>query len=698
MATKGKKCGESYIPKGHKCIKGQLPIQGELFPKVAKIAAVAGLATGAAFVLKNKLSDTDADRIISEAIEGGKKWDVHENLKKRGGDCRTDAKKKARCRVGGGAYGDYYVHTSQEYGVKVIKEDDQDAIYYEANMLEYAHSTGAPVPQFIAQRGNAIVMEHMRGYKTVEDVFGGNKILFDKNTPVDVKLQFLEGTKKLHAAGIAHGDLHNANVLYNPETKKLAFIDWGYSAEIEDRFGANPSRGYSSGSEILQRELLRLPMSLGLDNQLSQKFSRRYNTAFDKALEDPQKNYDILLNRYYKDLEKHVKMAGGLPVGPQSKLVGEVIQGELKFPRPIVMSRTRNQGRNPRQREAMTMEAGLPKRNLEPRKIIPTKPQPFGTPMQPASTAKPVKAKTQTFVRKALAAKLINNNLSKLEPTQVKLLQARAGNLPHKDLKSLIEFAVRENMSTPAPRLGGASLAAANKAFRRRDARQTPHRADAKCGNSYIAKGKKCRKGQGLSPRGRKIAAAAGVGLTAGLVAAALMRKPPGGGLPTSGVGTAPPGNPGTPSLSGAPAGAKLAGLAAQRRLTGLTPKGLLPPSPPRKSKTQRMRENTSASIKIAEQRIGQTAKEEVRRLAQIGNTMAAAGEASGNVVKTTMRELRLRAEAARRKYEPGYRKEKPKQLTSGALRLPMRAKVEQRAKLKRMDSLTPSTVRSEAS
>jgi hypothetical protein len=227
---------------------------------------------------------------------------------------------------------------------------------------------------------------------------------------------------------------------------------------------------------------------------------------------------------------------------------------------------------------------------------------------------------------------------------------------------------------------------------------QTSHRNDAKCGNSYIAKGKKCRKGQGLSPRGRKIAAAAGVSLTAGLVAAALYRKRPGGGLPSSGVGTAPPGNPGTPSLSGAPAGAKLAGLAAQRRLTGLTPKGLLPPSPPRKSKTQRMRENTSASIKIAEQRIGQTAKEEVRRLAQIGNTMAAAGEASGNVVKTTMRELRLRAEAARRKYEPGYRKEKPKQLTSGALRLPMRAKVEQRAKLKRMDSLTPSTVRSEAS
>jgi hypothetical protein len=434
-----------------------------------------------------------------------------------------------------------------------------------------------------------------------------------------------------------------------------------------------------------------------LDNQISQKFSRRYSTAFDKALEDPQKNYDILLNRYYKDLEKHVKMAGGLPVGPQSKLVGEVIQGELKFPRPIVMSRTRNQGRNPRQREAMTMEAGLPRRNLEPRKIIPSKPQPFGTPMQPASTAKPMKAKTQTFVRKALAQNLINAHVPNAETMEREMLLSQGEKVPHNKFKDILsshnrfKAEVEAAFKTPSlAKFGGATVVAANRAFRRRD------RADTKCGNSYIAKGKKCRKGQGLSPRGRKIAAAAGVGLTAGLVAAALYRKRPGGGIPTSGVGTAPPGNPGTPSLSGAPAGAKLAGLAAQRRLTGLTPKGLLPPSPPRKSKTQRMRENTSASIKLAEQRIGQTAKEEVRRLAQIGNTMAAAGEASGNVVKTTMRELRLRAEAARRKYEPGYRKAKPKQLTSGALRLPMRAKVEQRAKLKRMDSLTPSTVRND--
>jgi hypothetical protein len=78
------------------------------------------------------------------------------------------------------------------------------------------------------------------------------------------------------------------------------------------------------------------------------------------------------------------------------------------------------------------------------------------------------------------------------------------------------------------------------------------------------------------------------------------------------------------------------------------------------------MRENTAAAVTAAEQRIAQTAKEEVRRLGQIGNTMAAAGEAAGMSTKLTARNLRLRVEAARRKYEPGYRRPDQKRLPEG--------------------------------
>jgi hypothetical protein len=101
------------------------------------------------------------------------------------------------------------------------------------------------------------------------------------------------------------------------------------------------------------------------------------------------------------------------------------------------------------------------------------------------------------------------------------------------------------------------------------------------------------------------------------------------------------------------------------------------------------MRENTAAAAQQARGRIAQTAREEVRRVAQIGNTMAATGEATGMAAKTTLRELRLRTEAARRRFEPGYRPadapKVPKQLTAGdpALQIPFQPQA----------PLTPETV-----
>ena len=193
-------------------------------------------------------------------------------------------------------------------------------------------------------------------------------------------------------------------------------------------------------------------------------------------------------------------------------------------------------------------------------------------------------------------------------------------------------------------------------------------RLDLKCGQGAIAQGKTCHKG-GAIPRRAALAA----GLTAGAVGAAFLLRRRSGGpklkTPSVGVAAAPRGRAPLPTQP------RLPGLAkpSYPALAGTTPRGLLPPGRIPKSKTQRMRENTAAAMKVAEGRIGQTAKEEVRRIAQIGNTMAATGEAAGMATKTTLRELRLRAEAARRRYEPGYRRnpkpaaQAPKTLTGGA-------------------------------
>ena len=171
-------------------------------------------------------------------------------------------------------------------------------------------------------------------------------------------------------------------------------------------------------------------------------------------------------------------------------------------------------------------------------------------------------------------------------------------------------------------------------------------RLDLKCGKGAISEGEKCTKGPTT-----KVAVAAGIGLTAGALAlgavALSKRRRSGTARPSSSV-------PGFRGPSPAP------------RLLGSSPRALLKAAPPRQSKTQRMRANTAAAVKNAEGRIAQTAREEIRRVGQIGNTMAAAGEATGMAAKTTMRELRLRTEAARRRFEPGYRAPDQRRLPAG--------------------------------
>jgi len=159
------------------------------------------------------------------------------------------------------------------------------------------------------------------------------------------------------------------------------------------------------------------------------------------------------------------------------------------------------------------------------------------------------------------------------------------------------------------------------------------------CGQSHIAAEKTCRQ-RGSFPTRKAIAAGLGVAAL-GAGAYALSRK----SSPSTGVTSTPSGPP---------------------RLPGLTPRALLAPAPPRKSKTQRMRENTASAVRQAEGAIGRAAQAELQRAGAVANAMASAGEATGMAAKLTARNVRLRVEAARRKYEPGYRRPDQKRLPEG--------------------------------
>jgi len=162
------------------------------------------------------------------------------------------------------------------------------------------------------------------------------------------------------------------------------------------------------------------------------------------------------------------------------------------------------------------------------------------------------------------------------------------------------------------------------------------------CGQGFIPAGHTCHK-KGAFPTRTAIAAGLGVAAVgAGVYALSRRRSTPATSSPKPVRPSGPP------------------------RLPGGTPKALLAPAP-RKSKTQRMRENTEAATREAERAIGWAAEAEIKRAGAVANAMAAAGEATGMAVKGKVREIRLRTEAARRRFEPGYRRSRPAQAPSPA-------------------------------
>ena len=302
-AKRGKKCGNSHIPKGHKCSKGQAESASLDRKKVAKLAAMTGLAVVGGVVaykvFKNKITDQEADQIISEAVAGGKKWGPFEALKRRNrGNCaeRGDAKTQSRCRLGGGAYGDYYVHTSEKYGVKVQKEKGAEAVTaYEGTIQDLANKSGANVPAVLAIRGNKMVMEHLKGYEEVANLGNGRNVA-GPLIPTEARRDFIRSMKALHTVEIAHGDVHDSNVMINPNTNKMAIIDWGYATA--HGHGNNPTNGRSPLMN-LQRELNQMPYHLGLRNR-SSSVPDNFTKLSDKARAVAIKNFYTRVERQFE--------------------------------------------------------------------------------------------------------------------------------------------------------------------------------------------------------------------------------------------------------------------------------------------------------------------------------------------------------------------------------------------------------------
>lgn len=344
-----KKCGKSGIADNKKCGKKTSP---STITKVALGAgAIAGVAT-LGFAARRRWGRRDPnwkgfstpgedwDRIEREARQGGKKWDVFEENKrdKRIACAATKIDNWIRedvfepfptCLEGAGAFGNYIVHPSEEYGIKYFhNKGDEPTAAFRANReslldegynLKFANDIGVPSPKLLKASDKALVMEHLPQFHQLAKESWAQPFGVSTSAPYEVKRRLADIYRTLHTNGLAHTDAHARNILYNPRTKELRLIDFGNAVRATDEYGAIN----------LIEEMRDVPARVGLPLNMRTAFEDKWGERISEATYWFTEGYDgreraaRRVKAYYSSLNnvlaRQDRMTGGTGVMPISR-------------------------------------------------------------------------------------------------------------------------------------------------------------------------------------------------------------------------------------------------------------------------------------------------------------------------------------------------------------------------------------------
>lgn len=284
----GKPCGQSHIAKSKKCHLGASsdnpPAGPGLTPaKVLGTVALAGGVAAAAYAWSKQDSRDFRAAMQGRPISGSKERQPNlverllaERRAKRCGR-RGDALPLSatnECAVS--TFAEIYLSKDGESVFKVQKEPDLKAARREFEIQSAAYALGVPTPRPLAihPRTGVIRMEHLKG-RTGEEIFGER---FDASRYPEYGLQLSAAMRKLHRAGISHGDVHIGNWM---ETRNgLHLIDWGM--------------GSRKKADLIY-ELEDSPMGFGLGLGMGSKGMIRRHPALD--------GYEALLKKTLIELD-----------------------------------------------------------------------------------------------------------------------------------------------------------------------------------------------------------------------------------------------------------------------------------------------------------------------------------------------------------------------------------------------------------
>jgi hypothetical protein len=392
-----------------------------------------------------KLSSEQAQRIADEAVAGGQKWDVQEKINaRRQADLNTEcglglgkvlapAKFDAltpnpRCQAGEGAFGTYFVHPSEKYGVKLFRNGDEDDVGFEFDMLDRARAAGVNAPDPLSMnairdmdgeiRAQTLVLSHMKGYSTLNSLGWSDGQGRASSAPLITKVKLAREFRKLHIEGLAHGDIHSGNIMASAVSKKPALIDFGYATNLDSY---HPGHG-RSGIQNLMKDLNRLPEFLGLPGN-GKEFRARYKgvldnietqaTNWDKGAQRSQSwdRFEVGVKRYHDALERELLRGNSKPRSrffsgaDQPRIPGltrGILTANVNTAQREIMEKLAAQG-DPSFLKPVAKGLGLKPARLQSAlqperdaRLAKQRRQPYGTPLPRPSTPKP-KAFTQRF-------------------------------------------------------------------------------------------------------------------------------------------------------------------------------------------------------------------------------------------------------------------------------------------------------------